>query len=599
MNRVARDLLIVGLFVFLARLPFLFHPLQGDDLYYLAGGAHALREPLHPHHAQYVFQGRIVSMAGHPHPPLNAALLGLLLATFGGVSEVGFRGAYSLLMVICALLVYAIARQFTPRALVAALLFAATPVFWVSGNTFESDIPLLTCLLGGIALFLYRQERWASVPLLLSGWAAYQSVVFTPILWTLRRGYGWAMAPVAGVVSYQLWERISTGKFPVLEAAAYFRDYGLQSGSAKVLNAVALTAHLAWLTGPVAEFQWAWPLVGGLAAGYLFPSLLLAASVSIGLVILWRVEGFLGWWVRIFFLAAVVLFFAGAARYLLPLAPPLAILAADRLSPGRAWLAIAAQTALALALSLANMQQWQAYKDFAARLDLAPRTWIAGEWGLRYYLETRGAQPLTQTQAVAPGDLIVESALGFPVSYTTGGGRAEVVSRTEVTPAIPLRLMRGSAWMTTAFGLEPFAFDADPADTITVTRILDQPPSRSMVRMNDPDAAQFLVSGFHQLEDRRYRWMAREAELLLAPRPGSLTATVYRADRSPARRIEIWAGDILAIDSLLQPGLQTLRSAPLALSGDRVRIRMRCDQAHVAPGDARELSLIVQSIGIH
>ena len=588
----------MGLFVALTRLPFLFHPVQGDDIYYLAGGAHALREPLHPHHAQYVFQGRLVSMAGHPHPPLNAAFLGALLALFGGVHEVGFRLAYAGLMVGCALLVYGIARKFTERALAAALLFAATPVFWVSGNTFESDILFLTTLLLGMALFLYQREAWSSVPLWLAGWTAYQSVVFTPLLWTLRRGYVWALTPIGGVVSYQLWEWFSTGRLPVLEAAGYFRDYGLQSGSAKLRNAVALTGHLAWLTGPVAEFRLAWPLVGGIAIPFFFPSPLLAVSVAIGLVILWRVEGFLGWWVRIFFASAIVLFFAGAARYLLPVAAPLAILAADRLSPRRLTLAIVAQGLLAALLAMANQQHWQAYKDLASRLTLAPRTWIAGEWGLRYYLEARGARPLRHAQAVAPGEIVVESALGFPVGYTTGGGRAEAVSRFEIVPSLPLRLMKGSAWMTTAFGLDPFAVSRDPADTVTVKRIVAQPLYRSRVQMSDPDAASYLVRGFHEVESGRYRWMTREAELLLAARPGMVSATVYVPDQRAARRLQITANDVVIADQVLHLGLQTVRGGPVMLGRDPVRLRLSCDRSFIAPGDGRELALIVQAVGI-
>lgn len=71
-----RDLVLICLLVLALRLPFLTQAVQGDDIYYLAGGQHALVEPGHPHRAQYLFQGRLVDMRGHPHPPLNAWILG-------------------------------------------------------------------------------------------------------------------------------------------------------------------------------------------------------------------------------------------------------------------------------------------------------------------------------------------------------------------------------------------------------------------------------------------------------------------------------------------------------------------------------------------
>ena len=68
----ARGLLLVLAAVVLLRVPFLNQAIQGDDPTYLAMAEHALMEPLHPAHAMYVFQGDLVDLRGHPHPPLNA-----------------------------------------------------------------------------------------------------------------------------------------------------------------------------------------------------------------------------------------------------------------------------------------------------------------------------------------------------------------------------------------------------------------------------------------------------------------------------------------------------------------------------------------------
>ena len=99
----------------------------------------------------------------------------------------------------------------------------------------------------------------------------------------------------------------------------------------------------------------------------IFPALLPPAAV-----LAWRRRRepdtlFLLSWISLFFAGAVVVFFAGSARYLLPIAPPLALLA-SRLRPK--WLAagFAAQMALSLTLTIVNYQHWDGYRQFAESL---------------------------------------------------------------------------------------------------------------------------------------------------------------------------------------------------------------------------------------
>lgn len=60
--------IVLGL-VLLLRLPFLNQAIQGDDVKYIALAQHAQIEPLHPKNTPYVFEGKVVDMRGHPHPP--------------------------------------------------------------------------------------------------------------------------------------------------------------------------------------------------------------------------------------------------------------------------------------------------------------------------------------------------------------------------------------------------------------------------------------------------------------------------------------------------------------------------------------------------
>ncbi len=596
MSRILRDVALLVLFVAAVRAPFFHHPLQGDDIYYLKGAGHARIDPLHPHQAQYVFQGRLVSMLGHPHPPLNAFFLGLLPDSLP-VQRVW----YGALMLACVLACYALARCYTKRPLAAALLFASTPVLWVSSNTFDSDVLFLACLLTGTALFAHGRPWLGAVPLFLAGLAAYQAVVFIPILWLLGRGRIAALAPAGAVAAYQVFERLSAGQWPLAMTAQYFSEYGLQKMSNKLASAAALTAHLGWLTGPVAEWHLSWPLLAGLPAAWLDPHPLFWASFALGVLILWRAEGWLGWWVRIYFAASAILFFAGAARYLLPLAPPLAVLAAERLGKRRLAAAVFTQAALAFALAYAAMQHWQAYKDIAAKVEPGSRTYVAGEWSLRYYLEKRGARPVMAGERIGPDSVIVRSELGFPVHYSTGGGRAETIASYEIRPALPLQLMglhARSAWMTCAFGLRPFDWSRQPLDRVAVTRVVAAPLERSDLPMNAPDADLYILSGVHGLEDGRFRWMARRAEFVLKPKPGALVLTLFLPDASPARQLTVTAGGAEVLRARLQPGMQTLRTAPLPQASGRMEILLEADNSFRPAGDARELSLILESLRI-
>src|SRR3954471_17682866 len=184
-----RQLLLIAALVLLVRLPFLNQAIQGDDPKYIALAQHAQIEPLHPNHVTYAFEGHLVQMQGHPHPPLNSWALAALLAIFGDMYEVPFHAAYIVFSLIAAFSMLALARRFSSAPVWATLLFIATPAFVVNGNSFESDIPFLAFWMLGFALFFTATEResWifliaSAVALALAAMTAYQAIVAAPIL---------------------------------------------------------------------------------------------------------------------------------------------------------------------------------------------------------------------------------------------------------------------------------------------------------------------------------------------------------------------------------------------------------------------------------
>ena len=448
-TRVARGLWLVLGVVLLLRLPFLNQAIQGDDHIYLTEAAHAQIEPLHPLHVKYVFLGDEVDLRGHSHPPLNAWVLAGLIAAFGEVKEIPFHAAYIVFSMVAAWAMWSLARRFSPRPLWAALLFVATPAFVVNGNSLEADLPFLALWMAAIALFVWGgppsvaqalvpaasrlvstlvrdddpsvgmsadaagTSARATSPFALAGsamcmalaaLAAYQAVFLTPILavyvWLFHRRdrARWALVlvPPLALIAWQMFERLTTGAAPAGVLTGYFAAYGFQQFQSKLASAAMLFLH-------------SWFLV--------FPALVPGAFL-----LAWRRRRekdtlFLLAWIAIFFAGAVAVFFAGSARYLLPMAAPVALLA-SRLRVR--WLAagVAANLALGLALAQVNYQHWDACRRFAASLEVSQRVsagyrvWVNAELGLRHYLEAQGALPLRKTQHLRPGDLVVFERVG-------------------------------------------------------------------------------------------------------------------------------------------------------------------------------------------
>ncbi len=634
---MSRQFLLVLAVVFLIRLPFLNQAIQGDDIYYLAGAQHAQIDPLHPNHARYAFLGDIVDMRGHPHPPLNAWILAGLLAVLGDVYEVPYHAAYLLFSLIAALAGWSLARRFASRPLLATLLFLATPAFVVNGNSLEADLPFLAFWMASVALFVGAVDlksgarlAAASATLVCAAFAAYQSVVIVPILglyvWMKRRDWraAWSVTLVVPVtlLVWQLWERASTGEMPAAVLGGYFQAYGLQAIANKLQNAAALTAHLAWIVFPllaariVARGSWLVAATAAAGAAFLDPNPLFWVSFGIGgFLLAWCAsrmretdERFLAGWVLIFFASALVLFFAGSARYLLPIAAPVALLVTRALENRPRWLAVGLvlQLALALALSFVNYQHWDGYRRFAASLrDEAEhkRIWVNGEWGLRFYLESYGGLPLLRGQAVQPGDIVVSSELAYPIRFTTGGGALAPLAESEIRPLLPLRLTglgARSAYSTASMGLRPFDVTSLPADRVRADIVVERKPGLSYLTMGSPEAGQQIVSGVYELENGQWRWMGERATLLLKP-PGEATpveVVFYIPDQSPARRVSITVDGVeAAVKTYAAPGSYTLVSRPVTAAAQSATVTISVDKTFSVAGDQRRLGVVLVAAG--
>jgi hypothetical protein len=254
----------------------------------------------------------------------------------------------------------------------------------------------------------------------------------------------------------------------------------------KASSALALLEHLGVLVTLV-PLVWRrlWGLAPGLLVGFLvtdypwWERALLVIFVALGvnaLVWLWesRKQPVLAAWCLLYFAFACVAFFAGAARYLLPLAAPMVLLFViqfrDR--PRVLWLALAVNVVLGLNISFAAYEFARVYAHVAP--PPGNRFLVNGEWGFRYYMVAKGGEPLQDVSAPIPGEWIVASDLSLAGKYDSLAEETAVPLRSvDLRVRTPLRLVdrhAHSGFSSASMGLLPFSFSNQPLDRITYSR---------------------------------------------------------------------------------------------------------------------------------
>jgi hypothetical protein len=495
--RRGRDLLLVAVFTIALHAPFLTQPVQGDEVTYLDIARHALRQPLTPLNFQYVFQGRRVDASGHPHPPLNGYLLALAWTLRGHFSVLFFHAFYLLFALGAAVAGYALAARFTPQPLWGALLLAASPIVQVNANTLASpESPALAFLLAGAAAFFWRRFGIAAVALTMAGMTELQALALPPILlleYVFKRERppraAWLAlaAPFMGLAAWEALQWGLTHRFPGAVLLGYAQSGSFSGLGLKAASAMALLGHLGVLVtpSPLARRR-LWTLVPGLlaailASGYLWwERALLLAAVALGanaLLWLWecrRRNAVLAAWCLLYFGFAALVFFAGAARYLLPLAAPMVLLFVLQFQERPRWLALAlgVNVVLGLSISFAAYEFSRIYAEVPS--PPGPSFLVNGDWGFRYYMLAHGGRVLETTSIPRPGEWIVSSALSLAGNYDSLAEETAVPLRfADVQVRTPLRLIdryAHSGFSSASSGLLPFSFSNRPLDRIAYAR---------------------------------------------------------------------------------------------------------------------------------
>ena len=564
-NRVRRDVIFLGVLVFAGTLPFVNRAIHLDENTYLAIARHVAHNFWFPEDFASLWFGiPSLNFAPHTHPPGLAYFLALIMKLIPEATPRLMRLGFLIFPLAYAVGGYLLACRFTRHPLAAASLMMATPAVLVFSPTLMPDLPMTTFWLLSARSFvrgLDEGKPWmvilAGVFLSVGSEVSYQAVFMSVLLlfyaamrrWTLDvRRIHWLLIisslalPWIALTAYWCADYLHYGFWPALVSAKYLataRVFGLEYLQQKLLGMIStLGGTLLFCFSIVLVFakreKWkGLVLVLGLALGadvwmpreysifergeyFVFA---VGGLSLMGLVIRFSwsaIKGthtanadsagqvFLGCWVFGVIAYTILLFEFSAARYIVAIVPPLAIIFVielehlfNRAEVRRAFLTASfiATWILAFAVASADYQFVDSYRDFSKWFSqkYAPARgafWVGTEAGLRYYLEDEGGRTLVNSSSPTnpeclpgvkwgeehfgrprPEDLLVrpENFLRYPIASDLE--RSVLIDSRSLTSRLPIRTYGPSfhaGLHGTNVGLLPFTFSGAPFDRIEV-----------------------------------------------------------------------------------------------------------------------------------
>ena len=470
-------------------LPFLGRALNIDEPLYLTLAERVLAAPLDP------FGG---ASFWHERPTLlywdsyNPPLIGYLLAMpawLAPESAAVLRLPIVLLGAICVWLAGAVARDLGLSEC-PALLLAASPVLALGSVSATTDVPFLLLSLLAWRSAVSGRAGVAGLLAGLSGVTKYAGVINIVIVGLCVAPRQRRVALALGALPLALWCLLSYlqhGQLHLVDAGRF--QYFDVERQGRTL--VSFVASLGIVAAPGAllllRYTWAQALAAlGVAAAagaallWAFGSIALAALGAAawggGVALLWaavsatRRRGVprlvpLAFW--LFGAYAVLLVYFWAARYLLPLLPPLLWLLAaggqlrGDASPRRWAAALVVSASLALGALWADAGYAGAWERLARDLDRTPQGRSLGHWGFQHYAARSGYPPLEPRETLGGEASLV-------VAHGVHGPPLWPAQRARLTPAggasadsPPLRLMDRLAlagYYSDAWGLLPIGW---------------------------------------------------------------------------------------------------------------------------------------------
>jgi 4-amino-4-deoxy-L-arabinose transferase-like glycosyltransferase len=532
--------------------PFLAKSFNVDDPLFLWAARQIQAQPFNPYGFEVNWYGSQAAMWDvTKNPPLACYYLAMAAAILGW-SEIALHFAMLLPAVAAILGTYRLARHLCQRPLFAACATLFTPVYLVSSTTVMCDTLLLAFWVWAVVLWIEGMDKGGSrrlagsaLLIALAALTKYFGACLIPLLLiyslVLRRRLGrWAgilLVPIAALAAYQWATHALYGRGLLSDAGSYaavVRGASALSGTVAGLTALAFTGGCLAVAALLAVWLWRPRVLAGFLLFGIVAALVLfkgnAMSGQFGnfagtsrwwlevQLVLWAIGGvsvlalaaaaawrwrdapscLLALWIFGTFLFAGFVNWTVNARSILPMAPAVGILLAQRLSRFASaergvhrWaMRISLLTGAVLALwvaradfLLANAVRESARQSYAKFGQREGTLWFEGHWGFQYYLEESGSD----AKAVELGHL--QPRLGdflvIPVNNTNLAnlGDPQFYSWKELSIDGPrwvstLSQEVGAGFYASVWGPLPFAFDSVPPETVLVFR-LGQPPPES------------------------------------------------------------------------------------------------------------------------
>ena len=628
-----------------------------------ASRAHHIDDPLYLDAARQVWTAPLDPLGGSSfwheeptdlfhdlyNPPLTAYLLAAPVA-LGGGSEWPVH-AVMILLGAAALVAATWAGQALDVPARWTLLLAASPALCTASVSAMVDVPFLLFTLLAWGAALRGRAAWNGILAAASVLTKYVGLLNLPlsVLPLMRTGRRKASMSIVLACAVFLawcgwtWSAYGQAHFA---AAGRFQAFGLRRQAEFFLSFVA-SLGLVGLPAALGLITWTrrtallTVLSGAVGAALVHArgathanAALAAVAFASGAALLaaaWRASRREG--ARDLFLPAcfwgyaaynVLLVYFGAARYLLPLLPPLAWLLARSEQTRRGTLRFASSVAGAGALSLLVL--WgdsgyaNAWRSAAERLPQDGRRFETGHWGFQWYAGRRGYAPLSSRDVLAPGDVVAQAegihAAGPWPAQSAVLQRLDVVS----APSPWLRVMdpRAQAGLySSAWGLLPFGIRTSAAETVRLSRpaawvlaVAAEPPASPVsVDLGSAEGRHVLLDGWSADEGfddagRRttFVWATGAEAALRLPLPRGVQTVRLRVAPGPAARgpLRVAVGESASATMDLEPGWRTYDVALSgSVAGGPTTVLLR-PAGHLRPGplhrETRALSVAVDSI---
>jgi len=535
-NGAKHALMVIAAATLAMLIPFIGKAFQIDDPLFIWSAQHIVKSPADFYGFDVNWYGSSARMYDvMQNPPLTSYYLAVA-GTLLGWGEIALHFAFLIPALAAVVGVWQVARRVVDSPVLAALLTLVCPVFLVSATNVMSDVPMFACYVWAIAFWMRGLDEkrdsllWLAAALTAaSGLFKYFGLSLIPLLLVYglvkRRSVGtWIvplLLPIAVFAGYDAITASMYGKGHLTGAMTYaggektphpgsnaattlLLTLAFTGGCAvsSLLFAPLLTARRWWIALVTLVIAAAAVFVTGAAGVYgltgasgtqtfYLVQFVLFAAAGIGVFILttseaWRrrdAESILMLlWIGGTFVFADYFNWTVAARSLLPLSAPVAILIVSRLEtvrPRRIALSIplAIAAVVTLLVSAADYRFAGASREAAREIGLrysgdGHRIWFEGHWGFQYYMQLFNGSPADLKQTVHRKDLwIVPSNNTKPFDNKPPNFELETV---RIASGLPVSTMQGdsSAGFYSDFkGPLPYSFGRVPPEEFRVLRL--------------------------------------------------------------------------------------------------------------------------------